>query len=483
MKFYKSLLLLALVPALALTSCYHEFPSGGGGGGGTGTGTVIVTVTSTPSQTFYFPYLSWEITSIVLLTGAGASAAVLQAPLPITDFARLQTDTQLLNTNGAAVSIAAASYTSAKIQLSPSTNSSYFYNSTNATLFGCAVGAVCQLPNTVPGFGSTTVTVPITLTVAANQNTGFSLNFDLSKAVTTAGGMTFDFTKTGAITLATLPRLGQVSGSLDLLDNFTGTITATSPSALTITMSSLSSDSRTITVPGVAEFDDPFNICQGSANFSCFAIGQNVSLDCNINAKGTVTAYEVDFIDPAPGTNEIEGIIVSPLNNSNQFQMVITNGMGAAGLLPGTLATVTLSNTSTYFIDPKTLSAQISNVAAPGFQVSTDLVVGQDVMLKGATTNFGTNGLSNYSQTLLRYSSINGTVGTVSAELFTLTGLSPFYASSTTNTVQAEAFPLTTFDNISGFPTTGNNISVRGIYLNPNSGATDILLVAKIRGH
>ena len=444
---------------------------------GGGTGTVIVTVTSTPSQTFFFPYLGWAISSVQLINSSG-SATIVQGALPPVDFARLQTDSQFL---GKALSaVPAGTYTSAKIQLKPSTAASYFYNSSSATLFACAPGAVCQIPNTVPGFGAATVTVPVSFTVAGNSSTGFSLNFDLSKAVTSAGGMTFDFTKTGAITLSTLPRQGQSSGSLDSLENFTGTVTATTSTS--ISMSSLSSDTRTFTMAATVVFDDPFSICTAPASFSCLAVNQNISVDAFINSDGTLTAYEVDFLDPKTFAQEAEGIIVTPVSN-NQFKMVVTNGMGTLSFLPGTLATVNLNNAATFFVDPKNLGVSTTPL---GFLSSSDLVMGQTVMLQGGTVDFTTNTLSNYTRTLLRYSSIGGTVQTPSGTVFTLSGVSPFFTNLVTNSVQVQTFPNTTYDNITGgFSglSTVTNASIRGLYLNPNSGATQPLLTAQVRAH
>jgi hypothetical protein len=112
--------------------------------------------------------------------------------------------------------------------------------------------------------------------------------------------------------------------------------------------------------------------------------------------------------------------------------------------------------------------------------------MGQSVMLKGATTNFATNGLSNYSQTLLRYSTIGGTVQTVGTPIFTLSAVPAFFTSLTTNTVQVETFTTTTFDNITGGLgglSGGTNVSVRGLYLNPTSGATSPVLAAQVRAH
>jgi len=126
--------------------------------GGGGNGFVNVTVTSTPSQTLSFPSLAWQILSVQLINGSGGATIVVQGALPPVDFARLQTDSQLL---GSAQSVPAGTYTSAKIQLAPSTDPSYFYNSSSATVLGCAPGTVCKIPGTVAGFGATTVTVPL----------------------------------------------------------------------------------------------------------------------------------------------------------------------------------------------------------------------------------------------------------------------------------------------------------------------------------
>jgi len=476
-----SLPFLLVLAVFALNSCSGPVlttcTSNCGGGGGGGTGSVVVTVTSTPSQTFFFPSLDWQILSVQLINSSGGAVVVVQGALPPVDFARLQTDSQFL---GSGQSVPAGTYTSAKIQLAPSTASSYFFNSSGATLLGCAAGAVCKIPNSVAGFGATTVTVPISFNLAANASSGFSLNFDLSKAVTSAGGMTFDFTQAGAITLATLPRAGQNTG-LDSLENFTGTITAVTSTSITI--SSLSSAPLTFAV-STAGFDDPFQVCT-TANFGCLKINQNVSVDAFINSDGTYTAYEVDFLDGAPAPMENEGIIVTPVSGG-QFQMVVTNSTSiSSGFLPGTLAIVTVNGAASFFADPKNLGAGVSSTPV-GFQSPTDLVVGQSVMLQGGSIDFGTNTLSGYTRTLLRYSSIGGTIQTPSGAIFTLSGTSPFLTNLSTNSVSVQTFPNTTYDNISGgfSGLTGvTNASVRGLYLNPNSGVTQPLLAAKVRAH
>src|SRR5208282_268044 len=316
MKLYKSFVFLALVSALAMCSCYHEFgptppppPNGNA--------FVNVTITSTPSSTFSFPSLTWPIGAMNIIDSSGNSVALGgTSGIGSLDLARLQTDSFYLGH----ATVKAASYTSLQVQFNTPL-SSYFYNSSSATLLGCLSGAVCLVPSTVPGFGSSTVTVPITYTATASANTGIRVNFDLSKAVTTTAGMTFDFTQTGAITVSKLPTASSQTTGLDTVDNFTGTVTATT--GTTVTVTSLASQARTFTVSSTAEFDDPFTVCSGAASFNCLVVNQNVSLDGVVNTDGSFTAYEVEFLDPAPITNELEGIIATPVTN-NSFKMVLT---------------------------------------------------------------------------------------------------------------------------------------------------------------
>jgi hypothetical protein len=390
------------------------------------------------------------------------------------DLARLQTDSFYVGR----VTLKATNYTSLQIQFNTPL-SSYFYNSTSATLLGCLPGTVCLIPSTVPGFGSATVTVPITYTATASANTGIRINLDLSKAVTVVGGMTFDFTQTGAVTLSTLPPSSSQTTGLDTVDNFTGTVTGTTAS--TVTVSSFASEARTFTMAANVEFDDPSAVCSGQASFNCLAISQNVSLDGVVNSDGTFSAYEVEFLDPAPVTGELEGIIITPVIN-NAFKMILTNGMGPAGLSVTSVVTINLNSTETYNVDPKNLGVSTTPL---GFLSQSDLVLGQTVMLRGGTINVSTASLNNSTRVLLRYSSIGGRVDTPNGAIFTLTGVSPFLRDLINNSVQVQTFPNTAYDNITGFSglVTGANASVRGLYLNPTSGATQPLLAAKVRTH
>jgi hypothetical protein len=230
-----------------------------------------------------------------------------------------------------------------------------------------------------------------------------------------------------------------------------------------------------------AEFDDPFAICPSPARFSCLAVNQNVSLDGVVNSDGTFTASEIEFLDPAPLTSELEGVIITPVTN-NSLQMALTNGMGTSTLIQGSTVTVNLNNTETYFVDPKNLGITTTPL---GFQSQSDLVLGQTVMLRGGTINTTNTSLNNSTRVLLRYSSIPGTVQTPGNPVFTLSNVSPFLTSLVSNSAQVQTFLTTAYDNITGINSlvTGTNASVRGLYLNPTSGVTQPILAAKVRTH
>jgi Domain of unknown function (DUF5666) len=487
MKFYKAFSVLSLLACLSLTSCYHQFPTGGGGGGGNNDGNAFfnVTVTATPSSTFFFPSLNWQLGNVLLFNAAGVPTPIVNGSgNAILDFARLQTDTTYMGHTF----VGATSYNKLQVQFNSPVRFSYVYNSTNATLFSgssaCAPGLVCLIPDTVPGFSSSTVNVPITFTAAANTNTGIRINFDLSKAVTTAGGLTFDFTQPGAITITTLPPTSSQTSGLDTIDNATGVVTAVSGTSLTI--GNFSVGQAAYTVAANATFNDPLSVAAKCTtqppNATCLAVGQNISIDGVIAPDGTRTANEIEFLDPAPAVNELEGIIISPVTN-NQFKMILTNGMGSNILIATSPVLVNLNGSETYFLDPKNLQTPISQT---GFLSQADLVVGQTVMVQGGTFSGNNTSITNPTRVLLRYSSISGLVQAPSGTIFSLGSVSPFFANLVSNSVQTQTFTTTAYDNITGFSglvggTT--SVSVRGLYLNPTSGAQQPLLAAKIRSH
>jgi uncharacterized protein DUF5666 len=481
MKFYKACSFLTLLACLSLSSCYHQFAGGGGGGNNNGTAFVNIFVTSTPSSTFSFPSLNWPVDNVFIIDGKGNTISLGgTSGVAFPDFARLQTDSTYVGH----ATLAATNYTNLKVELGAPL-ASYFYNNTNATLLGCAVGTVCLIPNTVAGLGSATITIPITYAATGNTSTGIRINFDLSKAVTNAGGMTFDFTQNGAITLTALPVASSQSAGIDFVDNFTGSVFATT--ATSVTLKSFVSENRTFTMAANAVFDDPFGHCPVPASFSCIVPNQNLSIDGYVNTPdGSFVATEVEFLDPAPATNELEGLIVKPVTNSS-FQIILSNGMGSQVELVSTPVNVTLNGAETYAVDPKNLadSGGTLSTTPVGFLSQADLVLGQTVMLQGGTINANNGTLTNPTRVLLRYSSVGGTIQSIGNPALTLSGVDPFFQNLLNNSGQVQTFPNTAYDGVTSFGglTTNTNISVRALYLNPTAGEPQALLAAKIRSH
>lgn len=486
MKPHKAFLFLILLACASLSSCYHQIGSGSGGGGGGGNGTSLlnITVTSTPSQTFSLVDFGLQITTIGVTNTAGTVTTVISDPLiPPAELVRLQSDSHYLG----ASHIAAGAYTNVIIHYSQPTGS--FYNSTNATFLGCAPATVCEIPPTTPGFVGGGITIPFSFTVTGAAGSGIDINIDLSKALTTAAGMTFDLTQTGAVKTTLLPRSGQLANSLDSLENYTGSVTASTTTSVTVAPFSSVGEPRIFKLAANVVFNDPFSICPQPPTASCLAVNQNVSVDGVINSDATFTAYEVEFLDLAPTVHEFEGIIITP-PVGGKFDMLLTNELGglfnpSVPVFPGQTVAVSLNSNATFFVDPKNLG--ISDTPL-GFLSTTDLVQGQDVLIKVLTQTGVTLPVTITSdRIILRYSSMGGTVATAaSGTEFTLTNISPFFKDILSNSSLVQTFAnATTYDGLSSLSGLAipANASVRALYLNPNSGATPGILAAKVRQH
>jgi hypothetical protein len=489
MKYSKPFVYITLAASLALSSCsgLPKNAGGGNGGGGNKNGTSLlnITVTSTPSTSFSLVFFDLQIAGVAVTNNSGTVTTIIaDALLPAGELVRLQSDSHYLG----ASNIAPGGYQNLIIKWSSPSGS--FFNNTNATLLGCAPGAVCQIPFTTPGFVGGAITVPFSFTAVGGTNMGIDINVDLSKALTTASGMTFDLTQAGAITPILLPRNGQIVGSIDSLENYTGTVTSTAAGTVTVAPFTSFGEPRTFTIASNATFNDPFSVCPQPAGASCLAVNQNVSVDGVINADATFSAYEVDFLDAASTTvHELEGVIIAPPSGT-QFQMLLTNLLGGFlngnfPILPGEVVNISLNANAGFFVDPKNLGIGTTPL---GFLSTADLAQGQQVMIRGLTQTGASNPVTVTSdRIILRYSSMGGTVATAaSGSQFTLTGISPFFSNLTGNSSIVQTFAnATTFDNLTslGALNIPANVSVRALYLNPNSGATPPILAAKVRQH
>ena len=182
-----SLLLPVLAAVLALTSCSGSKNSCTTNC--TGDASVNVTLFDTPPTGITVLSFSLPIVGISLTPSSGSPVSIY-SPTSIvpTELTRLQAESAVVTTG---VQVAAGTYTSVNVTLA--TSSGIFINaSTSAiTVPGgsssqstiCNPGMVCTLPN-----GATaTVNIPLSLRLAAGQNTWIGLDVNLNNAITSPG--------------------------------------------------------------------------------------------------------------------------------------------------------------------------------------------------------------------------------------------------------------------------------------------------------
>src|SRR5262249_33296323 len=152
---------------------------------------------------------------------------------------------------------------------------------------------------------------------------------------TNTGAASIDFTQANAITAVSLPLTGQATGTVTSIEDFTGVITASSSSSITVTSKSrgtltgaLTSGATGTTYTGLRSVNN--HVCHGSAaSVACIANGKTVSVDATVSSAGKVTITEVDFIDD-PAVDEIEGVIYRT-TDPNKFGMIVSDAVNATG--------------------------------------------------------------------------------------------------------------------------------------------------------
>jgi hypothetical protein len=450
--------------------------TGGGGGGGTQQpASLTLTLTSKPDVTLTnISVLSAtvSITGITLNPTSGNAVPLTLSPAayPV-DLTRLQTDTALLGV----VSLPAGTYSSATVTFSAPTLT--LDNQSGATLNGtCLTGAICKI--VLPAGSSQVTSTPFPLTLTAGQSSGISLNLNLNDAVTVSSGtVALNFTAADTFNVETLPRTGTPSGSLDLIDDFVGLVTATSSTSITVKASS--GITLQIALPSTVVIEDPQGLCPAS-NATCLVANQTVvSVDATVNSAGALMLVSADLLSASP-QDELEGTVVTTAT-PGQFNLVLANKVVAAtnatltAANPGDVVLVTLAN-PTFAVD---LDEFFNNALLPPANVTTlfagvgDLVNGQDVMVHvTAATGAAATGdqAVTADRVLLRFTRTTGTVQTISGQTFTLSNLPPFMTFAS-NPLVDTITGVTNFDRVADVNSlaVGQTSSIRALMLSRSS--------------
>jgi hypothetical protein len=423
--------------------------------------------------------------SLTPTTGTPVSVPTLVSSVEVT---HLQTDTQLL---ASAVSVPAGSYTAINVTIGPtSATSNVFINASGSTItYGtstCVPGALCHLP-----VGAIfTVNIPLTLNLTANQNQWIGLDFNLNNAITTASGISVDFSQANVLKATTTARVNTPSGAVDTIDDFTGLVTTYS-SGSSIGVTSAVSGTLTAAITSSTTYEDPQNRCSGAANVqACITTGAIVSVKGIITPSGTVTATNIDVLDSSlTATDEVEGIVDPiPCNGAGSFGLILADSANVsgnatlAGLSYGAGFCLTPSVAAIYAVDSGPLFTAI-NEPTVGFQSFSDIVPGQVIRAQVSNLTAGSVVNATANRLILRWSHLTGTVGTISANNFVINNL-PAYLNLLNPPQVGTYIDNTVFDGVTGvtdtnFPT--STVSIRARYLNPAVAANPVLLAAKVR--
>jgi hypothetical protein len=394
---------------------------------------------------------------------------------------RLQTDTTKIGT----FQVPAGTYSTLNVFITNSP-SSVFVNASSSSILGCSAGAVCNLSGGAPGKISIDLTKAIGgsgLVLAANQNIGLGLEFNLNNAVTSTGGITLDLTLPNVFTVASLPRTGQTSGSLDTVDDFSGLVTAVSGTSITV-----KSDFRgsiTASVTTTTALADPLSQCSGGASIGagCIAVNSIVSVDAVVNTDGTFKATVIDLLTQAAATDELEGVFY-PTTTANVYGLILTDktvvstNTVLAGAGSASAFFVTLDPSVTFHIDSKNLP-----VSPTGFSGPADVLIGQQVRARVTAATVGSNGINATANFLvLRPSKFTALVDHVGGNLLFLNTL-PAYLGSFAVAVPVQTYtPQTLMDGVSAVTDLqpGQSVSVRALYLN---NTTTPFIADKVRKH
>jgi len=474
-RFSLSLSILLVLAVFLLNSC-----SGLPGGTTTpppGNANFTVTVTDAPPTGVSFVSFNVPITSASLTSSTGAIVNVVTPSTPILlDMIRLQSDSAALGT----FQIPADTYT--KLTITLGVVNATFANTTSATVGSCVAGDVCFLNSGTPGAQIITFASPIT--VIGNANVGLNVDFNLNNAVTTANGVTIDFTQANILTIPNAP---VTTGNLNAIEDFTGVITTFTGNNVTITSGTrgvlAGTVTSTTTYTGISQGSNP--ACGGTPNFQCLNTSKTVSVDGTLSVSGVVTITEVDFLD-TPDVDEIEGVIY-PTSTAGVYNMIVSDKVNVSNnalltaLSAGAKIAVTLDTSVEFDVDTRSLLVSTPS----GFTSSSDLAAGQEVMVhvKSATSGTLLNVLTD--RIVLRYSRVTGLVNTVRGNTFTYqqASLPAFLGAFTTPPTVNTVTGVTTFDGVTDIAGLSNNdsVSVRALYLHTNT--VQPFQAAKVRKH
>jgi Domain of unknown function (DUF5666) len=487
------LVLLFVIAVLPLASCSGLNNGGCSTNCGGTNATLSISMYDTPPTGVTLLSFTLPIAGLSLTPASGSPVAITPAVSSV-EATRLQTDSVLL---ADAVKVTTGSYSAVAVTLGPtSATTNVFINTSGSTITytggSCVNNAVCYLP----AGAIFTISVPMTLTLSSGQNQWIGLNLNLNNAITTANGISVDFSQSSVLTATTTTRAGLPSGAVETIEDFVGTVTALSSSSISV-LNGVSGQTFTAALNSSTEYDNTYPSgnsytgCGSSSGQGCLKVGSTVSVDANLSSAGLLTATEVDVLD-ATAVDEVEGIIY-PTNTTNVFGLLIADKvsisgnavLSAASTTYGTPILLSVGSAQNFAIDTKTLSTSFTPTT--GFASIADLLAGQQVrvQLSNVTTSTisGTTVITaTANNMMLRFSRMSGTPSNVGSTSFNFAP--PTYVTALNSglgtTPLAYTFTTTLFDGVTDTAAIANNptVAIRALFLD---NASPTFAVAKAR--
>jgi hypothetical protein len=456
----------------------------------TGNATLNLTLSDTPPTGVNIVSFTMPIVGISLTPSTGSPVSVFSAGN--FELTQLQSDSAPI---AVGVSVPAGSYTSINVTLG--TSSGIFVNASGSTItYGtntCVANAVCALPSGA----ATTISIPVTLSLTANQVSWIGLDVNLNNAITTSNGISIDFTQTGVMTALTTPRTNIPSGAVDSIDDWTGLVTAYSNGS-SITVKSGTRGTMVATITSTTAYDDPQSLCVAASSIAnCISTGAVVSLQAYLTNTGGINVSEIDVIDTsATATDQVEGFIypTSTSSCSGGFGLLLSDDAVTTGnstltsLTYGAGFCLTISPSAVFLADTGLLTTALPTGASqPGFTSPTNIAIGQVVRVHVSNVTAGTLVGATVNSVLLRYSRISGTVNGVSGQNFSING-APAYLGFTLPPIAATFINNTIFEgvtNVSGLASP-RPVAIRALYFanvqtSPVTSAS--FIAAKVRAN
>ena len=422
------------------------------------------------------------------------------------DLVRLQSDSVFLPAKGKAGPYLAVNGNYRNLTADIAMDRFTYLNQTGSDVTEDSLGNKCHT-NSICGFSppsgffggplsfpTASATNPIPVAISGGT---IAASIDLNQSAFVAspsGFLTIDFSQPNSASVVSLPRAGLPTGTLELAEDFIGTVAAVTGNTITIQPSGSRLFGAPLPLIATADGSTRFDNC-ATATIACIQANQTVSVDGAVKADGSMTLLEVDKLSDTTG-DEIEGVIATIDTTNQVFVMAVHNILTATNSTDitfqnqiglGQPVQVILGSGATFSVDTKGLPVPASNLST--FTGFPNLAPGQMVRVSVSSAGSSTTGTpyiqATASKVQLRFSRLTGNASTVvagnSVFNYDVTTIPALFGLTTSPQVQIFS-GVTLFDGASDLTgvTANDSVSIRALFL-PSS--TPAFFAAKVRKH